>query len=163
MANSASDISKHVEELSKLTPVDNESLKKVFPEHLMGNQLMEYSVGKAGMVNIAMGEAKYQLEKETKKIEVKITDGAGVGSSLIAAVFFALNTGLEKETQDSFERVTEIKGYKALVKQENKKNTQESEIRFLYLDRYLVEIEGNYTVDELSNAIDELKLNALPK
>lgn len=97
MANSASDISKHVEELSKLTPVDNESLKKVFPEHLMGNQLMEYSVGKAGMVNIAMGEAKYQLEKETKKIEVKITDGAGVGSSLIAAVFFALNTGLEKK------------------------------------------------------------------
>ena len=162
IASSADELSKHIEELSKLTPITNEQIKAIFPDVFMGNKRTEYSSGQAAILQVSMGEAKYKNSDGQKSVEIKITDGAGVGSSIVTGIMFTLQSDMEKETETGFEKVTEINGVKMLVKQDTSGETTDSSLKFLYKNRYLIEVDGDYPVDELSRSISEIKLSTLP-
>ena len=78
IAHSADDVSKKVDELSKINPITNEQIKAAFPESFLNLKRVEYQAGAAGIVNVTMAEAKYQSETSDMQAEIKITDGAGV-------------------------------------------------------------------------------------
>ncbi|WP_124639532.1 MULTISPECIES: hypothetical protein [Amniculibacterium] len=162
IASSADELSKHIEELSKLTPITNDQIKAIFPDVFMGNKRTEYSSGQAAILQVSMGEAKYKNSDGQKSVEIKITDGAGVGSSIVTGIMFTLQSDMEKETETGFEKVTEINGVKMLVKQDTSGETTDSSLKFLYKNRYLIEVDGDYPVDELSRSISEIKLSTLP-
>lgn len=162
IASSADELSKHIEELSKLTPITNDQIKAIFPDVFMGNKRTEYSSGQAAVLQVSMGEAKYKNSDGQKSVEIKITDGAGVGSSIVTGIMFTLQSDMEKETETGFEKVTEINGVKMLVKQDTSGETTDSSLKFLYKNRYLIEVDGDYPVDELSRSISEIKLSTLP-
>ena len=128
----------------------------------MGNKRTEYSSGQAAILQVSMGEAKYKNSDGQKSVEIKITDGAGVGSSIVTGIMFTLQSDMEKETETGFEKVTEINGVKMLVKQDTSGETTDSSLKFLYKNRYLIEVDGDYPVDELSRSISEIKLSTLP-
>lgn len=162
IASSADELSKHIEELSKLTPITNDQIKAIFPDVFMGNKRTEYSSGQVAILQVSMGEAKYKNSDGQKSVEIKITDGAGVGSSIVTGIMFTLQSDMEKETETGFEKVTEINGVKMLVKQDTSGETTDSSLKFLYKNRYLIEVDGDYPVDELSRSISEIKLSTLP-
>ncbi len=162
IASSADELSKHIEELSKLKPITNDQIKAIFPDVFMGNKRTEYSSGQAAILQVSMGEAKYKNSDGQKSVEIKITDGAGVGSSIVTGIMFTLQSDMEKETETGFEKVTEINGVKMLVKQDTSGETTDSSLKFLYKNRYLIEVDGDYPVDELSRSISEIKLSTLP-
>lgn len=162
IASSADELSKHIEELSKLKPITNDQIKAIFPDVFMGNKRTEYSSGQVAILQVSMGEAKYKNSDGQKSVEIKITDGAGVGSSIVTGIMFTLQSDMEKETETGFEKVTEINGVKMLVKQDTSGETTDSSLKFLYKNRYLIEVDGDYPVDELSRSISEIKLSTLP-
>ena len=160
---SVNDFQKNLENLKKLTPLTNDELKAAIPETLLGLPRKEITVGNMSAMSVSSAEAKYH-NGESKSININIMDGAGEGgSSVISILALSLNADMEKTTEDGFEKTTKIGNDKAMVTQRNNNGLTSSDIKTVVKGRYMVDISGEgYTVEELSKALADLKINSLP-
>lgn len=163
LSGSMEDVSKNIEKLKAMTPLNNEELKAASPEQLMGLKRTELSVGDNSMMNLSSAEAKYS-DETNKNITLEIMDGAGeTGSTMVSILMMGLNMDKEKTTQTGFEKSTEINGMKAMVSEEKGEDYINSKIQMVVKNRYVLTLSGDgISYEELTKALGEINLSKLP-
>lgn len=162
MAASIDDIQKNADNLRAMTPLNNDELKAIIPETLLGLKRSEITVGNMSAMSVSSAEAKYG--DGTKSVSINVMDGAGeAGSGIISILSMSLSADMEKTTDDGFEKTMKIGNSKALVTQRANNGVPSSDIKTILKNRYMVDISGEgFTVDELTKALSEIGTNKLP-
>ena len=74
-ADASEGITKHMEELKKMSPVTNVQLKSVLPDNLGGIARTSFEVSNGGVIGLQTISAKF--EKSPQQFKLDIYDGAG--------------------------------------------------------------------------------------
>jgi len=141
--------------LTDLTPLENDQLKAMLPEELLGIKRSAFAVGDgAAYMKIKTAEATYKKSDGSGSIELSIMDGAGeVGASVVALQYMALSVDSEKETADGFEKNIAWNGHRAHLEQRKNGDEVDTELSYLVDDRFLVKLEGEHvSVEDLQKA-----------
>ena len=160
--SSIDDMTKNIEKLKAMKPLNNEELKAALPETMLGLKRTELSVGDNAMMQISSAEAKYS--QENKRIKLEIMDGAGETASAMVSIFMmGINVTKEKITENGFEKSTEINGMKAIVSEDKNGENINSKIQMVLKNRYIVTLNGDgISYEELTKALGEIDLSKLP-
>lgn len=147
------------EDGEKVEVVNFRELKKMLPDEIGGAKRTDAKGQKSGMfgINVATAEGKYR--DGDKRADVTIVDIGGMGLAVMQYAQWS-KFEVDSESDDGYERTTEIDGHKALVKWNSK--SQRGEINVLVNDRFVVTIKGrNMDMDDLEDALDEIDLDDL--
>jgi len=134
-------------------------LKKSLPSRIdgMDRKSSEGQTTGFGGMKVSIAEAKYQ--DDDRRLDLTITDTGGLGAALMGMAFWS-NLEMDKETEDGFERTTEIDGHKAYMKYDRRRN--KSEIAVIYDDRFLAVAKGKgIDFDDLEEIVEDLDLDDL--
>lgn len=147
---------------SNATPlVDFRELKALLPESLQGFERVTASGEKTGAMGmtISMAEAEF-TGPGYGKIEIKISDHAGLGGLMAFAHAAWTASEIDRETDTGFERTTTYGAHKAHEVYDRK--DRRGEIQILVADRFNVAITGrNVSWDALREAARKIDLNKL--
>lgn len=134
-------------------------LKKRFPSSIAGMERKSsegQTTGFGGM-KVSIAEAEYRDGNE--RLDLTITDTGGLGAALMGMAFWS-NLEMDKETEDGFERTTEIDGHKAYMKYNRR--TEQSEIAVIYNSRYLAVAKAKgMDFEDLQEVVEDLDLDDL--
>lgn len=157
------DLEAQINALKALTPVSNDVFKSVLPETFQGLKRKSLQVGEMSALNFASAKAEYKNEDGSKRISIDIMDGAGEGaSSIVSLVFMGLNADKEEITDTGFEKTMDIDGMRVAVKEDTDQGIKDSEIKWVYNKRFIVELEGDgYSLDELIAIYKSMDLSSL--
>jgi len=114
-------------------------LKKRFPSSIDGMERKSsegQTMGFGGM-KVSVAEAEYR--DGNQRLDLTITDTGGLGAALMGMAFWS-NLEIDKETEDGFERTTEIDGHKAYMKYDRRR--EQSEIAVIFDNRFLAVARG---------------------
>jgi hypothetical protein len=147
--------------LKKLTPLTNDELKVVAPETLNGLKRKSYSAGGYAVSGISSIQAEYG--DDAKYVTVSILDGAGEsGSAIISLMAMTLSMDREAEENGTITKTVDVNGVRSVTEDTKSENSISSSIKFLYKDRYSVDIAGTgYSLSELEAFMKSLDLSAL--
>lgn len=139
--------------------VNFRELKKLMPSSIDGMERKSsegQTTGFGGM-KVSIAEAEYR--DGNQKLDLTITDTGGLGAALMGMAFWS-NLEMDKETEDGFERTTEIDGHKAYMKYDRRRN--QSEIAVIYDNRFLAVAKGKgIDFDDLQEIVEDLDLDDL--
>ncbi len=140
--------------------VDFRDLKALLPSEVKGIQRTSATAEKSGAMGMAVAYAEGVYENADGNLNIKITDGAGMGGMMALAQFGWVQTEIDRETDTGYEKTTVVKGHKAMMKYD--RADKSGEIEVFVKGRYVVEISG-YGVPEdvLKAALDAIDLNKL--
>jgi hypothetical protein len=153
---SASDGQARIEELKKLPPISNETLKSIFPAEAMGMKRTSFSVNSA--MGYAMGNAEYKKE-DTVHYSVGIYDCAGEAGSAFYGISYLSKLNMEREDDNGYEKTVSYKGTNAIEAYD--KYSNEHRMHFLAGERFWVTVEGNEGIDKLKSFVESLGLDKL--
>ncbi len=141
--------------------VDFRELRDLLPERLAGMKRASTSGEKTGAMGFNVSTAEATYEDGDSRLEVKITDAAGVGMALLGLAAWS-TVEIDRESDDGYERTTLIEGHKGFEKYD--RNTRRGELSLIVAERFIVNIEGR-DVDEkvFRNAVKKLNLGKLEK
>lgn len=145
--------------LKNLKPISQASLKAWLPENIDQYKRTYYATGDMVFSGVVSFKSIFtnQLKKE-KVVQIEVMDGAGSG---IAGMFVAglqqnLNSEIEEETEDSYKKVVERSGVKAMEEQNNK--FKSASLKFIRNDRFHFKLTGrNVSAEELWIIAGKLK------
>ncbi len=142
-------------------PISFRDMKDLMPSSLGGMEQSDNSGQTSGVLGMKISTAKAIYEEGNAKIEIKITDVAGIGK-LAAKVADWSNIDIDKESKDGYERTTKIDGYKAYEKYDARR--KKGKIAMIIDERLIVDIEGrNITEDQLKDALDDISIRKLKR
>lgn len=163
LASNAEKTVDQMNRLSEIEPVTQAFLKSWLPENIDNYKRTYYSTGEMAAAGVISLKSKFTNQDEKEKvIAIEVTDGAGSG---IAAMFISglqrsLDLGIEEETEDSYNKVVERKGLKAMEEQDDRR--KKSSLQFVTNNRFYVKLEGkNISADELWKIADKLNTEQL--
>ncbi len=161
MANSADKMEELSAKLKKLTPLTNDELKAAVPETLDGLKRKSFSAGGYAVAGMSTIEAEYG--DDAKYVKVGIIDGAGEsGSAIISLMAMTLSMDRESESNGTVSKTVDVNGIRSITEETKSENSVSSSIKFLYKDRYSVNLDGTqYTLQELEAFLKSLKLDQL--
>lgn len=151
-----------VKNLSEMEPMEQSAIKDWLPKELKKYKRTAYSGGQmAAAKTTSLTSTFTHKDEETKTIELKIIDGAGsVASAVVAGFNRKIMGDQEEETEYSYTKTVEKKGYHALEEQNERSKT--ARLTFVENGRFLIELKGNNTpADELWDFAMALPLNKL--
>ena len=150
------DGTKRMEELKKLSPISNETLKSFLPSEVMGMKRTSFNVSSA--MGYAVGTAEYKKD-DTTNYTVAIYDCAGEAGSGFYAMSYLSRMNMEREDDNGYEKTVSYKGTNALEAYD--KHNHEHRLHFLASERFWVSVEGNEGLDRLKGFADALGLEKL--
>lgn len=141
--------------------VDYQKLKDLLPDKVLGIKRTHLEGQKSGMSGFKIATASGTYEEGEKQVEIAIVD-AGGSSLVLAGLAMWTNTEFERESDDGYERTTEIDGHKAFEQYD--KNSRSGQVSVLVEDRFLVNIEGdNINENDLRKVLNEISLRRLSR
>lgn len=152
-------------ELKNIPKLSSEDLKAFFSEELNGWKRTAYSGGnQAYGVNVASGNAVY--DAGDKELMLNLTDGAGeTGAAIVSLAAMGLAMDSEKDTDYDVSKNEVVNGLRASTREtkpQQEGNVIDSDISFIYKDRYLIKIEGDgFTLNELKEVVGKLDYSVL--
>ena len=156
IAAAADDAQKRIEELRKLPPISNETLKSFFPEEVMGMKRSSFSVNSA--MGYAMGTAEYRKD-DNVDYSVGIYDCVGDAGSAFYSLSYLSRMNMEQEDDNGYQKTVSYKGTKAF--ESYQKSNNQHTLSFVAGDRFWVTLEGNEGLDKLKAFADALDLDKL--
>ncbi len=153
-------------QLKNITKLSNEELKAFFPENLNGWRRSAYSGGnQAYGVDVASGNAVYEAQDD-KELMLTLTDGAGeTGAAVVSLMAMGLTMDSEKDSDYEVTKNEDVHGYRASTREtkpQQEGSVVDSDITFIYKDRYLVKLEGDgFKLNELKDLVGKLNFSAL--
>lgn len=134
-------------------------LKKRFPTSISGMERKSSEGQTTGFGGMKVSVAEAEYRDGNQKLDLMITDTGGLGAALMGMAFWS-NLEMDKETEDGFERTTEIDGHKAYMKYDRRRN--ESEIAVIFDSRFLAVAKGKgIDFDDLQEIVEDLDLDDL--
>lgn len=141
--------------------VDYQELKELLPDKVLGIKRSHLEGQKSGMSGFKIATASGKYEADGKQVEIAIVD-AGGSSLVLAGLAMWTNTEFEKESDEGYERTTEIDGHKAFEQYD--KNSRSGQVSVLVKDRFLVNVEGdNIDENDLRKVLNEINLRRLSR
>lgn len=153
---SLDDAQAKVEELKKLPPVSNETLKSFFPEEAMGMKRSSFNVSSA--MGYAMGTADYRKD-DNVDYRVAIYDCAGEAGSAFYSMSYLSRLNMETENDNGYSKTVPFMGTNAI--ETYTKSNNEHSLHFVSGDRFWVMVEGNEGLDKLKSFAEALGLDKL--
>lgn len=120
-------------------------LKAVLPERLLGMDRTSHKGEKSGAMGFSISQAEAEYEEDDKSLSVQVVDAGKLGMMKAGMAAWA-TLEIDKESDDGFERTTTIDGHKAFEKYDSRSG--DSELIFLYKDRYIITLNGNGLDDD---------------
>lgn len=159
----AKDMEARINELKSKTPVSKEVLKSALPEEIANLKRTSYNVGEMSALSIASAKGEYKSGESDKRLSLEIMDGAGEAASGMASILFlAFQTDKDSESESGFEKTVDLNGSRALVKETTYNEVKNSEIQFIYNNRFIVTLKGTgFSYDELAEVQKKLNLSNL--
>jgi len=145
-----------INELQKLQPVSNETLKSFFPAEAMGMKRSSFSVNSA--LGYAVGTAEYRKD-DTTTYNVGIYDCAGQAGSAFYGISYMSRLNMEREDDNGYEKTVSFAGTNAIEQYE--KYNHKHHLNFLSGDRFWVSVDGTEGLDKLKEFISTLGLDKL--
>ena len=141
--------------------VSYQSLKELMPNSLLGMKRTNIEGQKSGMQGLSISTATAEYEEGNKEINVSIVDAGGSSLTLAGLAMWA-NTEFERESDEGYERTTEIEGYKAFEQYD--KNNKSGQLSVLVDNRFVVNIEGDQiSEDDLRKALNDISLRKISR
>jgi hypothetical protein len=135
-----------IEELKKLKPISNASLKAILPEELNGLKRTSYNVVNMGF---AMGQAEYKVG-EDGEIKIMVYDCVGEAGSAFYGMNYFTRLNMEQEDENGYTKSVDFEGAKAI--EHFDKSSQNYTLTYVTADRFLVSLEGrNASYDQLKS------------
>jgi hypothetical protein len=147
---------KRMEELKKMPPVSNETLKALFPTEVMGMKRSSFNVSSA--MGYAVGTAEYRKDDNTN-YSVSLYDCAGEAGSAFYGMSYLSRLNMEREDDNGYEKTVSYMGTNAIEAYD--KSSNEHRLHFLGGDRFWVSVEGNEGLDKLKEFVNALGLDKL--
>lgn len=142
--------------------VDFRELKALLPEELDHMKRTSANGEKNGAMGFTMSnaEGEYQTEDGSMSMRIQISDiGAMTGAAAMAAFAWASMT-VDRENENSYEKSTTVKGFRALEKYD--RSNKSGELSVLVAGRFSVEVSGNQvTMDAIKGTFDKIDLGKL--
>ena len=152
--------------LAEMEPVTHSSLKSWLPENIDNYKRTFYSTGEMAAAGVISFKSKFTNQEEKDKVvQIEVIDGAGssIAGMFISSLQRSFDAEIEEETEESYKKIVERKGLKAMEEQNDK--YKKSSLQFVRNNRFHIKLEGkNITVDELWKMAEKLnteKLNQL--
>ncbi len=134
-------------------------LKELLPEKLNGMSRERIKGEGVGALGFKMNQAEAEYEKGDKKIELHLIDFGGFGPAMLALASWTV-TNIYHEDEDSYEKVTEWKGYKTFEK--SSKNDRSSSVSIIYKNRLIVNAEAKgIPIEDLKELLEDEILDEL--
>ncbi|MEE9350051.1 MAG: hypothetical protein V3U80_08395 [Flavobacteriaceae bacterium] len=150
---------KKTEKLAKLKPITKDEIKTWMPEKIGDLKRTAYNIGSQ------MGSSTVSLDfkgDENKRIKIKILDGAGIGSPIIAMYSMMTKMDIDKENESGYERTETFNKQRVFIKYRSSNSYKKSEISYLFNERFGIEANGwNMEPKELWSYIKKLNLKKL--
>jgi hypothetical protein len=135
-----------IEELKKLKPISNESLKAILPEELNGLKRTSYNVVNMGF---AMGQAEYKVGDDGE-IKVIVYDCVGEAGSAFYGMNYFTRLNMEQEDENGYTKSVDFGGAKAI--EHFDKSSKNYTLTYVTAERFLVSLEGrNASYDQLKS------------
>ncbi|MCB0653184.1 MAG: hypothetical protein KDC85_18060 [Saprospiraceae bacterium] len=147
-ADNLQDALKQLNNGKEVAVVDHRELKDLFPNSIGGFKRVSAESQKTGFGGLKTSIATAEYKDGDAKLKLSIVDAAGIGLAINAMAGW---TGLDidKETDDGYERTTEIDGHKAFVSYDNK--DEDGQIAMFIRNRVL------YTAEITNGSEKQLK------
>jgi len=140
---------KRKEELTNLTPLEENKLKAMLPQQLMGTAGSNLDISNSAGANVASADYK---TSDSTEVKLTIVDCAGPGGAGIYGMHIGTIT-----LQEEANKIIDFKGDKAIEHCDIEENT----CTFIYFaaGRFLVTLEGsNVSIDGLKQAAKGLDI-----
>ncbi len=159
----AEDMQKNVEELSKITPVSNETIKAWLPDKIGDLKRTKYEIGQQmGFTKISNVHLTFKAEDTKKGVVIKIIDGAGNGASVISMNNLMLQVDVDSESETGYKRTETFDGQKVMVEYSNPKYSNRASFKYIINNRIYAEATGwQMEPDELWEYLKALKIETL--
>lgn len=156
--NNATSMQERAAALAEKTPVTNEQFKAWLPESLDGIQRSAYKVGNNTFATATSVKGTYK--KDNGEFVVEVVDGAGNMAGLV--IMAGVANKVEMEEEDEFKHIKTVKKSGIEAKQTFYKEKNITTLKFLYDDRFLVDIRAEgFGVDETWDLLETLDLEGL--
>ncbi len=143
--------------------VHQSELKALLPATFAGMKRVNVETGKIPALGMNISYAEADYENDDARVQAKISDIGGMGEFMKMAEYGWLQSEIERESEDGYERTTRVAGFPA---QESYENTSRSgRLQIMVDSRFMVELSGDgvemSTIMDLATAIDLKKLQSL--
>lgn len=150
----ADEMTKKMEELKKLKPLNLDELKALLPEEIAGIKRTSFTTNST--MGFAVSQGEYKKDDSTE-INVAIYDGAGEAGAGMYAMMYMTKMNVQSESSDGYTKTIDFKGGKAVETYE--KGSDQTTLTYLANDRLLVVITGrNVDNQALRQVAEDLNL-----
>lgn len=150
-----------IEKLRETIPLTNAQLKEWLPQSLGAMERTGFKVGEVGMYQVASVEGTYKKTESKQKFNIAVIDGAGPTGSVMASGYGMVGKiDMEVEDENKHQQTVTVNNIKA--QQIYKKKRNDTQLMFVYEERFLVTINAtDMNVEETWNITKKLDFKAL--
>lgn len=168
VVKNAKKVQEDAQRLQEMDPLTNDQLKEWLPETLEDLKRTGFKVGTAGYMNIASVEGTYKWENDSdseekdKKFIVSIMDGAGSPAAGMMMAGYNLASKMDMEEEDEYKHTKTLEKNGVKAHQTFHKIRNETVLRFVYGERFGVNVNGvKMDPEEAWDYVEELDLKEL--
>jgi len=153
------DVKENIERLSKLEPVTSSQIKKWLPKKLGNFKQTKFKI--ESQMGVSLVNLTFE-NNEKKEIDIRIVDGADVGSAAISMFLMAQNANIESEDNTGYMRTENFDNHKVMVTYKNPEHNEMSEIKSVLANRFLLEAKASeMKPKKLWEYVQQLKIEKL--
>lgn len=131
-------------------------LKDALPEKLMGMKRTSHNGQRTGFAGIKISNAEARYEDGDQKMSITITDTGGLGMAFSSLAAWS-ELEVDNESDDGYERTTNIDGHKAFEKYNRK--TKQGELSVISEDRFIYSIKtSNLSEQDMRGVVSKIKI-----
>lgn len=143
--------------------VHHSQLKALLPAEFAGMKRTNSEAGKQAAMGMNISYAEAEYSNDDASLRAKISDISAMGEFMKMAQYAWMNSEMERETDEGYERTTNIDGFSAMEKYDT--SNKSGDLQIMVDGRFMVELSGSgvemQSVKDLAAAINLKKLQAL--
>ena len=165
LGNALEELGESLNERSSVEPVDYRDLRDLLPGRIRGLEKGNYNGERTGTLGIKISkvEQEYESDDGDESVDISIID---LGSLRNVAAFGVdwLKVERDRESNDGFERTTQIDDHPALEKCQTSSQYEKCEIHLLVGERFVVDVVARgLSIRDVRNIVDDIDLRGLEK
>jgi len=153
---------------SDIEPVDHRKLKDMLPREVAGMERYDTDGSSSSVLGIRTSNVEAKYEGPNSNMSIKIVDLGSISGAATVGLEF-IDTSIDREYDHGFERTTEIAGYPAILKFDDRGRHQRHEAVIMVSERFVVEIKAegsdldNDIIEEICDHISFRRLERLAR
>ncbi len=152
-----------LQEDSDIQPVDHRKLKDMLPREVAGMERYDTDGSSNSVLGIRTSKIEAKYEGPNSNMSIKIVDLGSISGAATVGLEF-IDASVDRQYDHGFERTTEIDGYPAILKFDDRGRTKRHEAVIMVSERFVVEIKAegrDLDNDIIEQVVDHISLRRL--